>query len=292
MLADIPNKKLSTKGKRPCSFSFFYALIPKLSILCLYLMLIFAKKNSFRKIIMKIALIGYGKMGKTIEQIALKRQHEIVARIDKENQADLTNLRKLGAEVAIEFTQPATAYENLKACIDQKIPVVSGTTGWLEQKPMLEDYCTARKGAFFYASNYSIGVNLFFQLNQWLAKLMQAYPQYEVSLEEIHHTEKKDAPSGTAITLAEGILPFYPEKQGWTNEATSSAEKLNIFSKRVANVPGTHSIFYQSEIDAIEIKHTAFGREGFATGAVLAAEWIVGKEGVFGMNDLIKLPFE
>ncbi len=241
---------------------------------------------------MKIALIGYGKMGKTIAQIALKRQHEIVARIDKDNTEELQHLHTLGTEVAIEFTQPATAYENLKACIDQKIPVVSGTTGWLEQKAALEAYCQAQKGAFFYASNYSIGVNLFFQLNQWLAKLMQAYPQYKVSLEEIHHTEKKDAPSGTAITLAEGILPFYTDKQAWVNEPSTSEKQLEIISKREANVPGTHSIFYQSEIDAIEIKHTAFGREGFATGAVLAAEWIVGKEGVFGMNDLIQLPFE
>jgi 4-hydroxy-tetrahydrodipicolinate reductase len=239
---------------------------------------------------MKIALIGYGKMGKTIEKIALNRKHKISAKIDKDNQADFYTLNAQNTDVAIEFTQPETSFDNLKYCIDQKIPVVCGTTGWLERKKELEEYCLANEGAFFYASNYSIGVNLFFQLNQWLAQLMKEHPQYEVGLEEIHHTEKKDAPSGTAITLAEGIFPYYPQKTTWINEASDDSSKLSIISKREENVPGTHTIAYQSDIDSIEIKHTAFGREGFATGAVLAAEWIAKKQGVFGMQDLLKLP--
>ncbi len=241
---------------------------------------------------MKIALIGYGKMGKTIEKIAANRQHSISAKIDKDNQDELQSLNAKNTDVAIEFTQPETAFKNLKYCIDHKIPVVSGTTGWLEQKDELEKYCIAQQGSFFYASNYSIGVNLFFQLNQWLAKLMSEQPQYKVMLEEIHHTEKKDAPSGTALSLVEGILPHYPNKTGWVNEISEQDDKLGIVSKREPHVPGTHSIAYQSEIDAIEIKHTAYGREGFATGAVLAAEWIADKQGVFGMQDLLKLPFK
>jgi 4-hydroxy-tetrahydrodipicolinate reductase len=236
---------------------------------------------------MKIALLGYGKMGKTIEQIALNRGHEISFKIDVNNQTDLTKINQQNTAVAIEFTQPESAYLNVKYCVENQVPVVCGTTGWLEKKTEIEQLCLEKQSAFFYASNYSIGVNLFFYLNQHLAKLMNAYPEYEVLMEEIHHTEKKDAPSGTAITLAEGILKNVFRKQKWVNELAQHTEQLGIVSKREPNVPGTHTIVYQSPIDEIEIKHTAHSREGFATGAVMAAEWLQGKKGVFGMDDML-----
>ncbi|MCU0444111.1 MAG: 4-hydroxy-tetrahydrodipicolinate reductase [Microscillaceae bacterium] len=237
---------------------------------------------------MRIALIGYGKMGKIIEQIALQRGHQISGRINIDNQDDLWLLNRQNTDVAIEFTQPESVIENLKYCINQQIPVVCGTTGWLNHKPEIEQLCVAKPSAFFYASNFSIGVNLFFQLNQHLARLMATYPQYEVKMEEIHHTEKKDAPSGTAITLAEGILAQLPHKKQWVNQATENSTELSIISKREPHVPGTHTVVYQSSIDEIEIKHTAHSREGFALGAVLAAEFVADKVGVFGMEDLLK----
>ena len=236
---------------------------------------------------MKIALIGYGKMGKTIEQIALAKGHKVVLKIDIDNKADFTaqNLKK--ADAAIEFTRPESAFDNIYKCLEAGLPVVSGTTGWLEKKTEIEQFCTRQKGAFFYASNYSIGVNIFFALNKFLAKMMNAQPQYEIETEEIHHTQKLDAPSGTSITLAEGIIENIQRKKSWINEVSNARTKVPIISKRMDKTPGTHQISYLSTIDTIEIKHTAHSREGFASGAIQAAEWIIGKQGCFGMQDLL-----
>jgi 4-hydroxy-tetrahydrodipicolinate reductase len=238
---------------------------------------------------MNITLIGYGKMGKAIEQIALKRGHAVDFKIDQGNPDLLYQLNGSKTDVAIEFTQPEQAFNNLKYCLEHGIPVVCGTTGWLEKRKEIEAICQHNKGAFFYASNYSVGVNIFFHLNKWLAQVMSGYPEYNITTEEIHHTEKKDAPSGTSITLAEGIIEHIPNKQHWINEATGNNNEIPIVSKRIANVPGTHTIVYESSIDTIEIKHTAHSREGFALGAVIAAEWIKGKTGTFGMDDLLKI---
>ena len=236
---------------------------------------------------MRIALIGYGKMGKTIEKIAKNRNHQISFIIDVNNQDDLQKIKPENTDVAIEFTQPESAYINVKHCIENQVPIVCGTTGWLEKKAELEKYCIEKSGSFFYASNYSIGVNLFFHLNKVLAKMMSKFPEYEVDMEEVHHTEKRDAPSGTAITLAEGLMAFKKDKKKWVNNPTKEEATLSIISKRIENVPGMHTVFYKSGIDEIEIKHTAFNREGFATVAVMAAEWIFGKKGVFGMDDMM-----
>ncbi|GJM60395.1 4-hydroxy-tetrahydrodipicolinate reductase [Persicobacter diffluens] len=238
---------------------------------------------------MKIALLGYGKMGKIIEQIALDRGHEIVAKIDKDNAADLANLNGDTVDVAIEFSMPAVAYDNLTTCIKNGIPVLSGTTGWLDKLPELEQLVAEQNGTFFYASNYSIGVNLFFKVNEFLAKLMNPQKEYEVDMVEIHHTEKLDAPSGTAITLAEGVLDNVERKAKWVNESSEKAEELDIISLREAEVPGTHSVHYRSEVDDIEIKHTAHSRKGFALGAVLVAEWLPKQKGVCSMDDFLKL---
>jgi 4-hydroxy-tetrahydrodipicolinate reductase len=240
---------------------------------------------------MKIMLIGYGKMGRTIENSAKSRGHEISHIIDVSNQEDLKNIRKGDADVAIEFTQPESAVRNLRTCMLNGIPVVCGTTGWLDHRPEIEQLCKDTKGAFFYASNYSIGVNIFFCLNEKLAEVMKQFPEYRADIEEIHHTEKKDSPSGTAITLAEGLLENYPAKKSWVNHPSPNAAELSILSKRIPNVPGTHTIHYTSAIDTIEITHTAHSREGFASGAVLAAEFLHGKQGVFGMNDLLAIQF-
>jgi len=238
---------------------------------------------------MNITLIGYGKMGKTIEQIALKRGHDVTFKIDKDNHDVLKSLNGSKTDAAIEFTQPEQAFSNLKHCLENGIPVVCGTTGWLEKRKEIETICLHNKGAFFYASNYSVGVNIFFHLNKWLASVMRGYPEYAISMEEIHHTEKKDAPSGTAITLAEGIMEHISSKSMWINEAHGKDNEIPILSKRIENVPGTHTTTYSSSIDSIEITHTAHSREGFALGAVLAAEWIKGKTGVFGMDDMLKI---
>lgn len=237
---------------------------------------------------MKIMLIGYGKMGKTIEQIALNRGHQVPVKIDVNNHNDLLSASSKTVDAAIEFTQPESAFENVKACLERGIPVVCGTTGWLERKKEIEEICKSNSGAFFYASNYSIGVNIFFHLNKYLANVMKNFPEYQIEMEEIHHTQKKDAPSGTAITLAEGIFEKNSSRQKWVNERTNDPNSLGIISKRIENVPGTHTIFYESKVDTIEIKHTAHSREGFAGGAVTAAEWLVGKKGVFGMDDMLK----
>ncbi|MCS6820796.1 MAG: 4-hydroxy-tetrahydrodipicolinate reductase [Microscillaceae bacterium] len=237
---------------------------------------------------MNILLIGYGKMGKAIEQIALQRNHQIIGKINQNNRKDLPNFTPAQIDVAIEFTQPEAVVENLITCFQNNIPVVCGTTGWLSQKNLVENLCQTYKGSFLYASNFSIGVNLFFRLNIFLAQLMSSFKQYDVSLEEIHHTEKKDAPSGTAITLAENILQYYPHKTKWVNAPSEELSELSIISRREANVPGTHVVSYRSTVDSIEIKHTAHNRMGFALGAVLAAEWLQGKQGIFTMQDVLK----
>ena len=232
---------------------------------------------------MKIALLGYGKMGKVIEQIALDRGHEIVLKKDQNNTFDgLEN-----ADVAIDFSVPDSAVTNISSCLEKGIPVISGTTGWLVDYQNMVDLCQKNNGSFIYASNFSLGVNVFFELNDYLAKMMANLKQYQVSMEEIHHTQKLDAPSGTAITLAEGIIKNTNYTQ-WTLE-NPKANEIQIEAKRIENVPGTHSIFYDSTVDQIEIKHTAHSREGFALGAVVAAEWLVGKKGVFSMKDVLGL---
>lgn len=232
---------------------------------------------------MKIALLGYGKMGKVIEKIALERGHEIVLRKDQNNTFDgLEN-----ADVAIDFSVPDSAFINISECLNNEIPVISGTTGWLANYLNVVELCNVKNGSFIYASNFSLGVNIFFELNDYLAKMMANLQQYKVSMEEIHHTQKLDAPSGTAITLAEGIIN-HTNYVNWTLETPISNE-IHIEAKRIENVPGTHSIFYDSEVDQIEIKHTAHSRAGFALGAVVAAEWLIGKKGVFTMKDVLGL---
>lgn len=232
---------------------------------------------------MKIALIGYGKMGKAIEKIALGRGHDVVLKADSRE-----DLERLGhADAAIEFSQPQAAFENISFCLKKQIPVVCGTTGWLARRSEIERLCAETKGAFLYGSNFSLGVNLFFQLNQNLAQLMQRFQnQYEASIEELHHTQKLDAPSGTAITLAEGIIEN-SDKTAWKLDKTETKQDLLITAKRIDNLPGTHIVAYKSEVDEIEIKHTAHSREGFALGAVIAAEWLSGKKGIFSMKDVL-----
>lgn len=233
---------------------------------------------------MKVLLIGYGKMGKTIEQIALSRGHEIVGKIDAGDSLSQFNMQ---ADVAIEFTQPEAAINNLKVCIDKKIPVVCGTTGWLAHKEEVENYCRSNNGTLLYSSNFSLGVNIFFKLNEFLARIMNRYAQYEVSIDETHHTQKKDAPSGTAISLAQGILKNLDRKKAWALDKASKSDELPIRAHRVDPAPGTHVVKYQSTIDDLEITHTAHSREGFALGAVLVAEWIKDKKGILTMDDFL-----
>jgi len=234
----------------------------------------------------KILLLGYGKMGKEIEKVALSRGHEIVGKIDINNQHELEQLDTDAVDVAIEFSTPEAAATNIKKCLQRGWPVVSGTTGWLEHKLEIEALCLQNGGAFFYASNYSIGVNLFFRLNTILAKLVKGQG-YDIKLTETHHIHKKDAPSGTAITLAEGIQKGNEEVLGWTLLPEKKPNHVPIESIREGEIPGTHTITYSSPIDSIEITHTAHGRQGFAQGAVIAGEWIQGKKGTFGMDDLL-----
>ncbi|CVK16728.1 dihydrodipicolinate reductase [Apibacter mensalis] len=231
---------------------------------------------------MKIALVGYGKMGKAIEEIALNQNHEIVARLEKKPTQENLN----GAEVAIEFSTPSTAYENVTACLEIGIPVVCGTTAWLDKLPQVKDICIKYNGGFIYSSNYSLGVNLFFEINKRAAEIMHKYQEYTVHIEEIHHTEKKDAPSGTAITLAEEIIPIYGF-DGWKLSYKTNNNLLGIEAKRVHDVPGTHTVIYNSPIDDIEFKHVAHSRKGFAIGALIAAEWLIGKKGIFTMKDVL-----
>jgi len=232
---------------------------------------------------MKIALLGYGRMGKEIEKVALQRGHEIVLKISDNFKYDI---RK--ADVAIDFSIPNAAYDNISNCINNNVPVISGTTGWLDRYNDIEELCKNKEGAFIYASNFSLGVNIFFELNKQLATLMNTVKGYNTSIEEIHHTKKLDAPSGTAITLAEGIIED-SKKITWKLDGEASDNTIPITAKRIPEVPGTHTISYDSEIDSIEIKHTAHNREGFALGAVVAAEWLQHKKGVFTMKDVLNI---
>ena len=238
---------------------------------------------------MQLCLIGYGKMGRAIEQIALERGHKITLVIDTQNLADLSNENLQNCNAAIEFTMPQSEVHHIKACIDAGITVVSGTTGWLSEKKNVEEYCRQKNGTFLYASNFSIGVNIFFELNKKLAALMASQGQYNITLEEIHHTAKKDAPSGTAITLAEQIIQNNPAKTKWINECSEESSALPIISQRIDPAPGTHHVKYSSAIDDIEIIHTAHNRTGFALGAVLAAEFIYEKKGIFSMQDVLQI---
>lgn len=231
---------------------------------------------------MKIAIVGYGKMGKIISEIAEKRGHEIVAKLNET--PNIENLNN--PDVVIEFSNPEVAFSNIKICLENKIPVICGTTGWLTRKSEIEKIASENNTAFLYGSNFSLGVNLFFALNEKLAILMKNFDEYNIQLEEIHHTHKKDAPSGTAISLAEGIIINNPKFDAWKLDQTKE-NQLGIFAIREDEVPGTHSVFYRSEVDEIEIKHTAYNRNGFALGAVIAAEWIIGKTGNFSMKDVL-----
>lgn len=232
---------------------------------------------------MKIAIVGYGKMGKIIDDISQNRGHEVVARLKETPTKESLN----NADVVIEFSNPEAAFHNISVCLENQIPVICGTTGWLDKKPAVEQLAIDNGTAFLYGSNFSLGVNLFFALNENLAKMMSRFNEYSCQLEEIHHIHKKDAPSGTAISLAEGIIAN-SGYEAWKLDETKDKE-LGIFAIREDEVPGTHSVFYRSEVDEIEIKHTAYNRNGFALGAVIAAEWIADKKGVFSMKDVLGL---
>lgn len=238
---------------------------------------------------MRILLIGYGKMGHTIEQIALQRGHEIAGIIDVNNANQLASYTGNTVDAAIEFTHPESAFSNVKQCLSNNIPIVSGSTGWLQHFDEAKSICQKKNGAFFYASNYSIGVNLFFHFNEYLASKMQAYPHFKVSVTEVHHTQKADKPSGTAITAVDGIIANYSEKTGWLLAPEAAENKIPITSERTGNVVGTHVVRYQSENDTIELVHDAHSRTGFAEGAVMAAEWLQNKKGVFSMKDMLNL---
>lgn len=232
---------------------------------------------------MKIALLGYGKMGQVIERIAIERGHQIVLKKDENSTfAGLSN-----ADVAIDFSVPSAAVSNISSCFDASVPVISGTTGWLENYDAVAALCYEKNGALISSSNFSLGVNVFFELNEYLAKIMSKFDNYKVEIEEIHHTQKLDAPSGTAISLAKGIIENSACNK-WTLE-NPEANQIHIDAKRIGTVPGTHTVSYNSAVDAIEIKHTAHNREGFALGAVIAAEWIIGKQGIFTMKDVLEL---
>lgn len=232
---------------------------------------------------MKIALLGYGKMGKVIERIALERGHEIVLKKDEFNSYDGLST----ADVAIDFSVPSAAVSNISAAFNANVPVVSGTTGWLEHYDEMITLCNEKNGGFISSSNFSLGVNIFFGLNEYLAKIMKQFDSYNVSMEEIHHIHKLDAPSGTAISLAQGVIEN-SNYSNWTLDEAKSNE-IRIEAKRIGEVPGTHTVNYDSVIDSIEIKHTAHNREGFALGAVIAAEWLAGKHGIFTMKDVLNL---
>jgi 4-hydroxy-tetrahydrodipicolinate reductase len=232
---------------------------------------------------MRIALLGYGKMGQVIERIALERGHEIVLKKDEFNTYDGLST----ADVAIDFSVPTAAVSNIAACFNSNVPVVSGTTGWLEHYDEMVALCNEKQGGFISSSNFSLGVNIFFELNEYLARMMSQFDSYKVSMEEIHHTQKLDAPSGTAISLAKGVIEN-SSYNNWTLD-NPKADEIHIEAKRIGDVPGTHTVTYQSSIDDIEIKHTAHNREGFALGAVIAAEWLAGKKGIYSMKDVLNL---
>jgi 4-hydroxy-tetrahydrodipicolinate reductase len=233
---------------------------------------------------MKIALLGYGRMGKTIEKIALQRGHKVILKVDENTKEyDITN-----ADIAIDFSIPSVAFNNISNCLNNDVPVISGTTGWLDKYSAVTELCNKKNGGFIYASNFSLGVNIFFELNEQLAKMMRQLEEYNISMEEIHHTKKLDAPSGTAITLADGIIK-HTNKKSWNLDVTNNDSQIPIIAKRINDVPGTHTVAYNSAVDSIEIKHTAHNRSGFALGAVIAAEWLHGKTGVFTMKDVLGL---
>ena len=238
---------------------------------------------------MRIALLGYGKMGKMIERIAVSRGHQVVLVVDLDNRADCSVEQLRQADVAIEFTTPAVAVDNYKWCMDAGVSVVSGTTGWLDRWEEVVGYCREKGGGFFYASNFSIGVNIFFRLNKYLAKMMDNFRDYKIFIEETHHIHKLDAPSGTAITLAEGIIKNHSAYRSWKlyQGEELGEDVLPVAAKRIGEVPGIHGVTYKSAVDEIEIRHSAFSREGFAQGAVFAAEFLFGKKGVYGMDDLL-----
>lgn len=238
---------------------------------------------------LNIALIGYGKMGKAIETIAVQRGHHIVTIIDLHNAADFTAHHLRQADVAIEFTGPHSAFSNIMKCIEWGVPLVCGSTGWLDKMDEVKNYCKQQQGSFLYASNFSVGVNIFFEINKRLAQLMRAQTDYDVTIEEIHHTQKKDAPSGTAVSLAEQVLAGIDRKIKWVNAPASGPEELSIISKRIDPAPGTHTVSYHSAVDSIDIVHTAHNRTGFATGAVLAAEFLPDKKGIFSMKEVLGL---
>ena len=238
---------------------------------------------------MRIAIIGYGKMGHMIEEIAVQRGHEIVLKINIDNTEDFTQENCANVDVAIEFTGPSTAYENVKKCIDFDLPVVSGSTGWNTKLADIKEYVKQKNGSFLHTSNFSIGVNIFFEVNKLLARLMASHTEYDVSLKEIHHTAKLDAPSGTAVSLAEQVLENLRRKNAWVNHEAEKEHELTIISERIDPAPGTHFVKYSSEIDDIEIIHTAHNRKGFALGAVLAAEYISDKNGIFSMQQVLGL---
>ena len=234
---------------------------------------------------MKIALLGYGRMGKTIEKIALNRGHEIVLKVDENSKNYNINV----ADIAIDFSIPKAAFTNITNCFKNNIPVVSGTTGWLNEFDDAIDICKSNNGAFIYASNFSLGVNIFFELNEYLAKMMANLNDYTIEMEEIHHTKKLDAPSGTAITLAEGIIKHKAKKSWNLDTVTNTNTEIPIIAKRIPEIPGTHKISYKSDVDSINIEHIAHNREGFALGAVIAAEWLLDKNGIFTMKNVLGL---
>ena len=233
---------------------------------------------------MKIALLGYGKMGKEIEKIALKRGHIIAIKADIGTEYDITD-----ADAAIDFSVPSAAVNNITNCLENNVPVISGTTGWLNDFDKVVDTCKEHNGAFIYASNFSLGVNIFFELNRTLAKMMSQLKQYNVSIEEIHHTQKLDAPSGTAISLANGIIDNSDRLNWKLIEDEPKDNEIPITAKRIENIPGTHTVSYHSNVDNLDITHTAHNRQGFALGAIIAAEWILGKKGVFTMKDVLNI---
>ncbi len=242
---------------------------------------------------MKIALLGYGKMGQIIEQVALHREHEVVLKIDACNRHELTDENLRRAAIAIDFSTPYAVMGNIQACFKANVPIVVGTTGWYDQLPAVKAECEHNKHTLLYGANFSVGVNLFFAINKVVAKLMNSYPQYETQIDEIHHMSKIDSPSGTAIAIAEGVLKQLQRKKEWVNNLIDSGketipkpDQLLIESYRIEDVPGTHTVVYSSEVDDIEIKHTAHNRNGFALGAILAAEWLQGKTGFFSVDDL------
>ncbi len=236
---------------------------------------------------MKIVIIGHGRMGREIEEMAQEQGHDVLVVIDNENDWVKYKDSLTEADVAIEFSMPETAVSNIRRCFDAGLPVVSGTTGWTESLDAIQEVCQQSGNAFFYASNFSLGMNIMFELNKKLAALMSKHPQYHILIEEIHHSGKKDAPSGTAITLADSIMQYHPIKSKWVNKPALNADELEIISIRKDKIPGSHFVKYYSDVDSLEIKHSAHSRKGFVIGALMAAEWLIGKKGYFSMKDML-----